>query len=424
MTLKTFSRAAVAVLLGLLLYTVPVPTQTATTSTTLSSAVTSTSANTVVLASATNVDAGGAIYVGSERMDVVSVSGTTAQVRRGMGGSRASTHASGAVVYVASSSQKAGVFRSDQRPGGTCTRANEPFLPQIDAAAGVIWDCVAPGGAKTPTGYWTRLNAAPAGFNGHLQVGGDAHINGHLYVREEFDQGFIVAENDATGLLIKSVSDTDDNVVIGSPLGLISYREEQAKTASSWAIVDGKLNIEADNTTDNEGVEIVFGGDGANTTEGVIVAGTSGGCFTASITITDISGTDQVLIGWRQNETWQDAAAFDGYTVWHTIGVTATDGSITSKAEVSSATGTDDTTVDWADGETRLLRSCVSKAGVFSAFYSAAGGSTFSAVTMTNSGKTATAGVQMYPFLSYLAAGTDGPGPIYVNWVEISAPPQ
>lgn len=247
-------------------------------------------------------------------------------------------------------------------------------------------------------------------------------VTGRWFVRDDFDQGYIVAENDATGLLIKSLTDTDDNVVIGSPLGLITYREEQTKTTSSWLVVDGQLDIKGDNTTTAEGVEIVFGGDGANTNEGVIVAGTSGACFTASVTITDISGAGQFLIGWRQNETWQDAAAYAGYTVWNTVGITATDGSITAKSEVSGATQTDDSNVNTVDGATHIFKSCVSAAGIPTAYYTANGSSTFVQITLTNGGAARTAGIQMYPFLSFLASGTDGPNPL-VNWVQLEAAP-
>jgi len=253
-------------------------------------------------------------------------------------------------------------------------------------------------------------------------LSGTSTVTGRWFVRDSFDQGYIVAENDATGLLIKSVTDTDDNVVMGSPLGLISYREELGKTASSWAVVDGSLDIKGDNTTDNEGVEIVFGGDGANTTEGVIVAGTSGACLTVNLTLTDISGTDQLVIGWRDNATWTDAANYQGYTVWNTVGVTATDGSILSRQEVSEATDEDDSGVNMADGETRTFKSCISAAGVPTAYYTAASGTTFTAITMTETGSTLTAGVQLYPFLSFLTAGTDGPNPL-INWVQLEAAP-
>jgi hypothetical protein len=361
----------------------------------------------IVVDSASAVTAGDLAMVDKEFMRVTAISGSRLTVRRGQEGSVAVAHADDAVAYIDSSEY------FERRPAatyaGTCTRANEFAMPKIVIPTGRIFDC--------PNGEWVERVSDASRFTGSPTV------EGRLFVREDFDQGYIVAENDATGLLIKSVTDTDDNVVIGSPLGLISYREEQTKTASSWVIADGVLDISADDTTDNEGVEIVFGGDGANTSEGVIVAGTSGACFSASITIADISGTDQVQIGWRQNETWQDAAAYAGYTVWNTVGVNATDGSIVSSQEVSEATDTDDSGVNWADGETRLLKVCISKAGVPTAFYSAASGTTYNAITMTETGSTLTAGLQLYPFISYLAAGTDGPD-VTINWVQLEAVPR
>lgn len=150
MNLKSFSRILLALVLVASAVALP-QAQTATTSTTLSSAVTSTSATTIVVASATNVEAGGALFVDRELMDVTAVSSTTVSVRRGMSGTKAATHASGALVYVASKSQKAGVFQSDQA-WGTCTRAAEPFLPQVDTNTGSVWDC--PVGATA----WTPIN--------------------------------------------------------------------------------------------------------------------------------------------------------------------------------------------------------------------------------------------------------------------------
>lgn len=147
----TFARF-VAVLLGLLILPAAAFAQTATTSTTLSNAIADTSGTTVVVASATNVDAGGLLYVDREALDVVSVSGTTVRVKRGSEGTRAALHPASSPVWVAAKAQKTSVFKSGQPYFGTCTRANEAFLPQINVTTGQIWDC------PTGTTVWLALN--------------------------------------------------------------------------------------------------------------------------------------------------------------------------------------------------------------------------------------------------------------------------
>lgn len=101
--------------------------QAATTSTTLSTAVTSTSQQQIVVASATGFAANTTqMYVGRELMAVNAVNGTTISVTRGAGGTRATTHVSGATVYVGPPTY----FISFPKTG-SCTATNEPNLPQL-----------------------------------------------------------------------------------------------------------------------------------------------------------------------------------------------------------------------------------------------------------------------------------------------------
>lgn len=303
----------------------------------------------------------------------------------------------------------------------TCYGASPTSGPGLEVSPSPV------GSATTGTGNAVHATS-PTVTDATLSTGtlsglfnGTLTLEGRLFLRDSFDQGYFIHQDDMT---VKSVTDAQVNIVHGSPLGLVSYREELTKTASSWLVADGTLDIGADDTTDDEGVEIVFGGQGTITTEGVIVAGTSGACVSASITLTDISGTDQIQLGWRQNETFTDVAAYAGYTIWNTVGVNAVDGSIVSSQEVSEATDTDDSGVNMADGETRAFKVCIDADGVPTAFYSDAltDGETaevaYNAITMTNTGSTLTAGTQLYPFLSFLAAGTDGPNPL-VLWVQL-----
>lgn len=152
MKTNLFARTIGAVFVALFLLTSSAFGQTATTTTTLSAAITDSSGTVLSVASATDVNAGGKLFIDRESMDVTSINGTSVRVRRGMDGTRAIPHISGSLVVVASASQKVAVYRSLQARGGTCTRANESFLPQIDVPAGIVWDC--PVGST----LWVPLN--------------------------------------------------------------------------------------------------------------------------------------------------------------------------------------------------------------------------------------------------------------------------
>lgn len=104
---------------------VPVSAQTYLTNTTLTAAVPlapSVPVQTITVASATNFEVGGAVFIDHELMDIISVSGTRIGVSRT---SRPSAHNTSAVVYVATRAQKALVFvnnASFRSLNGACTR--------------------------------------------------------------------------------------------------------------------------------------------------------------------------------------------------------------------------------------------------------------------------------------------------------------
>ncbi len=277
----------------------------------------------------------------------------------------------------------------------------------------------------SPTITGTVTNSATNTFSGNNThsgnntLSGSSTVTGRLFIRESFDQGYFIMQDDATA---KSLTDNEINVVFGSPFGIITYIEDAAKTASSWLISDGVLDIAGDNTTDDEGVEIRFGA-WHTTNEGVIVAQTSGACFSASITITDISGTDQFLIGWVQNEAYRTDNVYSSYNDWSLVGINNVDGSIFSLAEVNGGgTLSDDSGVNASDGDTRILKSCILANGTRTASYTANGGTTFTNITLANGTTAHTAGDQLVPMLTFRTAGTDGPNPI-VNWVQLESLP-
>ncbi len=105
------------------------------------------------------------LFVDGELMQVVSLSGNYASVIRGVGPTGASSHASGALVFVVPATYAGGTNpRQASVPKGSCTRTNELYLPHIDFVSGTVSDCL--GGqwvngdsAQTTRGTFYRLEA-------------------------------------------------------------------------------------------------------------------------------------------------------------------------------------------------------------------------------------------------------------------------
>jgi hypothetical protein len=372
--------------------------------TTFSTAVTA-AATRVTLAAASGAAAGDFLYVQGEKIELTrNVSSTTWDVRRGLsdGATPASAHGTNATVWVGGG----GEFRTYD-VDGTCSQSTQRYLPHINTRNQRIFDC---GG----NGVWLERSRS-------LKDTGWASLicGGQLVCREEFNGGHLVMQDDGT---VKSLSDAEENFVYGSPLGAIEYREEQAKTVSSWVTINGQLDISADDTTASEGVEIIFGAASDAALQQVIEVGTHGACMSAMVTIADISQVTQLQFGWRQNEAFQDAAAYTGYARWSTIGLTTTDGAITSSEEVSSSTTTDVSGITWADGERRALKVCISSTGAPTAYFSAASPDNdapiYIPVTMTNTGVAQTSGTGMVPFMTFLAVGTTDAA-VTIQWVQL-----
>lgn len=128
----------------LTLSAVPVSAQDYLTTTTLSSAVTSQTQRTIVVASATDIEAGGQLFIDHELMDVVSVSGTTITVNRFK---NPSTHNASAVVIIATAEAKTTAFvpNSGVPRQGSCTPGDYGFLPIVNVDTGDVWLCWAQG---------------------------------------------------------------------------------------------------------------------------------------------------------------------------------------------------------------------------------------------------------------------------------------
>lgn len=126
--------------------------QTTMTSTTLSAAITSITGTTVRVASATGITGftNGQpttwIYVDKELMPVYSVNGTTLVVQRT---GATALHASSAKVWVGPYNA---FLQGD--PSGSCTAANQPYLPGVSVATGILWNC--------GNGQWTAFSTYTA----------------------------------------------------------------------------------------------------------------------------------------------------------------------------------------------------------------------------------------------------------------------
>lgn len=138
--------------------------QTILTNTTLSAAVTTSSTRLFPLTSATGVTAPSPtdntkatfLVVDSEVVSVTAVSGTNITVARGVNGTAAKTHASGAVVFVVPA--YLATYFTNQPPTGSCTRGNVIALPVITTSSGqaVISDCLGGQWVNGDAGQTTR----------------------------------------------------------------------------------------------------------------------------------------------------------------------------------------------------------------------------------------------------------------------------
>lgn len=145
---RIFKSILLTILLALLV-AAPGLGQTVITTTTLSAALNGT-ATTFAVASASGITVGDIMWIDKEAMDVRSISGTNIGVVRGVGGSRADNHVSGALVY---HEVPAGFIGNDLV--GTCTAGSEfpNYTPLINARTGSMFSCV--------NSTWTLINPEP-----------------------------------------------------------------------------------------------------------------------------------------------------------------------------------------------------------------------------------------------------------------------
>ncbi|HEX3941588.1 MAG TPA: hypothetical protein VHX11_08920 [Acidobacteriaceae bacterium] len=157
--------------------------QTSLTGTTLASAVTSNSSQTVVLTSATGVVANQTLlFVDKEAMFVNAVNGTTIKVFRGYQGTPVAHHLSGAGVLLGPAAAfnpiPFGVNAAGD-PSGMCTPGNTLYTPYVNTKNGNQWLC------STLTNQWVPgwgNNSAPAGTTAAVaSVAGATLPSGRLF---------------------------------------------------------------------------------------------------------------------------------------------------------------------------------------------------------------------------------------------------
>lgn len=196
--------AWLAVVLSLVVAVMPLATirlaaQASLTSTTTSAALTDTGTS-VTVASATGIAAGTILYIDKEAMSVVSISGTVATVRRGVAGSFAAAHASGAVVYAGTPDQ---IGHSD--PAGPCTATSEIALPRINVDTGNVYQCSA--------GFWRvyRTNGIRAFSYESLGNGGsDYTASGAITI----EPGFVFLNAGSALAMTLANPSTDQNGMV------------------------------------------------------------------------------------------------------------------------------------------------------------------------------------------------------------------
>jgi hypothetical protein len=154
----------------------------------------------------------------------------------------------------------------------------------------------------------------------------------------------------------------------------------------------GGLDIGADQT-DNDGAELV-GGLGGASGKPFIIGTDPAFYFCITLTISDVSGTDDLHAGFRRASAGN--ATFDNYTDLATIGAISGDIYIETILNNAATTSTD-TTDNWADAATKKLCTYVSAAGAVTYKIDGAAPTTTAAFTFDD-------GDPVIPFIHYLQA--------------------
>lgn len=148
-----------ALLLASIFQVTPCFGQAVTTQTTTTVAINDTNTTSYVnLASATNVAAGGALFLDGEAMNInssYSAGSLVVPVTRGAFTTRAVLHASGVKVFVFSPGVQARRGLTDYDHRGACVRTDQTVLPVVNALNGKVFSCE--GGTGTGNQVWGEV---------------------------------------------------------------------------------------------------------------------------------------------------------------------------------------------------------------------------------------------------------------------------
>ena len=145
--MKQILRSLMGAALVAALFTGVASAQTAPNNTTLSAAVTDSSARFITVASTTGAVANGSFaYIDREVFGITAFNSTSGvlTVTRGLMSTKASTHASGATVVIGMPQifQPDDLSASGKVTAGSCTSTNELFLPIYNVKTGRRWNCI------------------------------------------------------------------------------------------------------------------------------------------------------------------------------------------------------------------------------------------------------------------------------------------
>ena len=150
--------------------------QASLTKTTLSSAISTGTNQTIFVASATGITASPVtmLYVDREAMLVLSISGTTVKVARGQSGTASVPHVTGSMVLAGTPDQ---FYTRD--PSGACTATATAVTPWVNISTGNQWLCSTITTSWVP-GFGNRI-AVPQATTAVASVAGATALSGPLF---------------------------------------------------------------------------------------------------------------------------------------------------------------------------------------------------------------------------------------------------
>lgn len=189
----------------------------------------------------------------------------------------------------------------------------------------------------------------------------DARICQRKLAYRDFDIRFnrrpICAKADGAGAATGTTGDVNLLMVDGGRI--LEYHIKGTQTLVAPVIGSNGLNVSLD-LTDNDGIELTPGITALSPF--AYVVGTDLAFFTSlRFRLTDVSGTDQCMVGFRKAEAYR--ADWNDYDELFAVNIVSGDIK-TSKILNNAATSTTDTTDDWADATQKEVSIYVSAGGV------------------------------------------------------------